>query len=397
MPTPLPPATATPSPIDQHVYNDDLLSTSKYRDLAAREFPRVIHVLDQPEMRAAFEAQDVIANRAKRRSQAAGFWALMCGLFALMIASGELALEKFLSPGMHHLLAAAGLLLTLGAVLVAGFGLVRGKQKVDWLHRRLFTERLRQFHFQTFVWRLPEIVASIANPDKYRREWTRWFDAFKYTYGEDKSSEIFPTIIESTGVPPIWLHEPQGHHRPAVPHASPELAELFRAYKELRLKVQHGYATHMLRSANAPSSSGSGPGLKRRLAFPFIGWPLRQQHALLRGVWLVTFAGLVLLHILAFVVSLADVHSPAIPWLLLGLTWSALLAIAAKTLTEGLGLSREIERYEEYRAILADLLARFDPSGDPQECVEQMMEFERATFEEMRAFLRVHSESSFVI
>lgn len=396
----------SPASIDGHIYNDDLLLKDEYRTLAVKDFSKVAHVLDQPALRAAFQEQDDLALRAKRRSQAAGFWALVCGLLSLMIASGELAVGDALAPAWKHALAVAGVVLAVVAALIAGLGMVSGKQKADWLHRRLFTERLRQFHFQTFVWRLREIAASFSLPNPYAELWTQWFERFKYSYGEAKSSEKLSAILESTETPPIWLHEIDGHRHPSVPEKSEALTELFRAYRELRLKVQHGYATHMLRAMNSPGARG--PSLWRRLMFPLTGVPLVRQQALLRGIWLVTFALLLILHVVALVFGLREPHEAASAghgaapldathWLHLLVMWSALVAIAAKTLSEGLGLSREIERYQEYRAVVADILARFDPAGDPKECVELMLEFERASFEEMRSFMRVHHESSFVI
>jgi hypothetical protein len=67
----------------------------------------------------------------------------------------------------------------LASVLIGGMGILYAKRKRQWLYQRLTTERLRQFHFQTFVCRIPEILKSLKN-DEARADYVRnrslWFD-----------------------------------------------------------------------------------------------------------------------------------------------------------------------------------------------------------------------------
>jgi hypothetical protein len=55
--------------------------------------------------------------------------------------------------------AALGLL----AVVIGFMGILFGAK---WLLNRLLTERLRQFHFQTFIWRLSDIAESCKDDGK---------------------------------------------------------------------------------------------------------------------------------------------------------------------------------------------------------------------------------------
>ena len=48
------------------------------------------------------------------------------------------------------------------SVVIGLWGVLYAKSKRQWLRQRLMTEWLRQFHFQTFVYHLPEIVASLG-------------------------------------------------------------------------------------------------------------------------------------------------------------------------------------------------------------------------------------------
>jgi hypothetical protein len=75
----------------------------------------------------------------------------------------------------------------------------------------------------------------------------------------------------------------------------------------------------------------------------------------------------------------------------------ALIALGARTLEEGLGLSREIERYEDYRASIFDTRERFDRAGNTDEKLRAMIDMERISFDEMRSFLRTARNASFVL
>jgi hypothetical protein len=80
-----------------------------------------------------------------------------------------------------------------------------------------------------------------------------------------------------------------------------------------------------------------------------------------------------------------------------GVVWLAIVALASRTLEEGLQLSREIERYEDYRAAVFDARSQLGHALTNEERVHAMIGMERISFDEMRSFLRTPSETSFLL
>jgi hypothetical protein len=76
--------------------------------------------------------------------------------------------------------------------------------------------------------------------------------------------------------------------------------------------------------------------------------------------------------------------------------WLALLAIAVRTLEEGLTIPHDIERYREYRATVRDLLGQFDHAHTIEDKLMAMVEMEITAFEEMRSFLRTSHNATFI-
>lgn len=390
-----PNTTAAAQSAVSHRYNDDLLIDQESRAHAAREFASVFHLLDHPELRAAFEREDGAASRAKLVSRGAGFWTVVYALLSLMAASSEPAWDPSGYPAKW--IGAISALLALAAAFIAVWGLLWGARKSAWLHRRLYTERLRQFHFQTFIWRLDEIARSLSGPegpDGYRRQRDLWFAGFENRYARKRDDKLV-SVLDPTVAPRVWLHDSGEDRPPRVPKGV-DLSEVFRAYRALRFEEQVGYADHLLRWANAPGRPDRKTSWKDRIWFPLGSFPIRVQLTLLRCIWVAAFAVLIVTHVFIVVRSFTGAGDH-IAWLSIGVMWLALVAIAANTMSEGLAISRELERCQEYRAVVGDLLARFDPAGNPQDCVAQMMEMERASFEEMRSFLRTHKEAAFAM
>jgi len=85
------------------------------------------------------------------------------------------------------------------------------------------------------------------------------------------------------------------------------------------------------------------------------------------------------------------------PWIHVGVVWSALVAIAAQTLSDGLALTREIERYEEYLSVVTELARAFKEPGTDHHKWRIMVETEKASFEEMRGFIRSNQEAIFIM
>lgn len=149
-------------------FNDDLLVPEEDLDRARRSYPRIFYILDHPELRDLFTAYDRPANAAKKRSRVAGAAAVLLAVIALLGASAEPLYHGVDAP-YPELIGFASALAGVMGVVIGLWGVLYARSKKEWLYRRLVTERLRQFHFQTFVCRLPDVAGSFnRNSADYR-------------------------------------------------------------------------------------------------------------------------------------------------------------------------------------------------------------------------------------
>lgn len=380
-----------------HRYNDDLLLAQASRDRASREFPTVFHVLDHEELRGAFRTDNDIANRAKRQSHVAGFWAVIAAFAALSSASIEPLWRHLFSP-WPQVIAVIAASLGLTSFCLAAIVLVYGKRKSNWLHTRLYTERLRQFHFQSFLWRLPQIAVSLKDENArndYRRKREEWFKTYRDNF--DPGAQL-AAILNPAALAPIWLHPHPISEEPPVQVG--DLEDLFRAYETFRFAEQEGYAEYMLRQLNPPEPAGSTGPRRRRLLwlwYPGVDEPLKVKRKILGILFTSAFATLVVMHVGILLSHLSNWHLFESAWPHLTIVLAALLAVAAKTLSEGFALDREIERFEEYRALVSSLRRAFREAASTDRKVRIMVEMEKASFEEMRMFLRSNYEAAFLM
>ena len=195
---------------DKQKFNDDLLLGQTDREVAARRYPTILHVLDNPELRNYFGTFDSPANRAKRSSRTAGFIAIVLAGAALMVAAAEHLVKN--DEGMlPTFLVVVSALAGISSVIIGGMGVLFSGKKREWLHLRFMTERIRQFHFQAFVSRLPEILASLKDDqakEKFGLDRKEWFENFKTRFDGKLAAEFNGTISDETGTD-IWLHEGQ--------------------------------------------------------------------------------------------------------------------------------------------------------------------------------------------
>ena len=366
--------------IEYHKFNDDLLLAQEDRDLAARKYPTIMHVLDHPELRHRFSADDKPANKAKRRARTAGLWAIGLVWVALAIASSEHLLPHQ-SPWATPL-AAISAVCGLAGVIIGGTGILFAAKKQEWLHRRLMTERIRQFHFQTFVFRLPEILRSLSSEeakDAFLLERKAWFEEFK-SHFHGKLDEQFMNVLEDEKQTDIWLHETEKKESTLSEHR--ELDPLFAAYRELRIKHQIGYANNQLKD-------------DRRI---FSASP-RRQAAVFSSVSFICVVLVCAIH----VAVLAGVLSQSALWAAHGeiasliIIWIAIAALAVRAIEDGLQPEREVERYQQYRSSVSFVLERFDQAASQKEKLQTMQEMERLVFDEMRNFLISGNQTRFVL
>jgi hypothetical protein len=156
--------------IDRQPYrfNDDLLLAEVDRKEAQRLFPAVFHALDHPELRSLFDRFDRPANAAKSKSRKFGLTAIGLAVFSLLATSAEPGLHE-LGPQFSQAIAVAAAAAGIAAVILGYFGIRFSKQKREWLEKRLMTERLRQFHFQSMVAHWPSVIESLRG-DRQREE-----------------------------------------------------------------------------------------------------------------------------------------------------------------------------------------------------------------------------------
>jgi hypothetical protein len=369
---------------DKQKFNDDLLLGEGDCEVAAHRYPTILHVLDHPELRNYFETIDAPANRAKRSSRTAGFCAIVLACVALMFAAAEHLLKDhagMLPTFLVIVSALAGVL----SVMIGGTGVLFAGKKRQWLHLRFMTERIRQFHFQIFVSRLPEISDSLRD-DKakaaFKSERNNWFEAFKMRFDGKLPGEFSRTINDETGAE-LWLHEYRDELNKA--RESKDLDPLFRAYRELRISHQIGYASYKLKEDHKI----------------FSGSP-RQQVAVLSTVAFICIVLLCAIHVGVLIGVLMPEKSFWAEFRFSELVsviviWFAIVALGVRAVEQGLQLVREIERYQQYLSAVRAILERFDNARSQSEKIRVMQEMERASFDEMRNFLMTNDRARFVM
>jgi hypothetical protein len=349
-------------------FNSDLLANEGDLECAQRLYPSIVHVLDFPELRELFNIYDVPANAAKKRSFRAGICAVGLGAVALWAP-----VIGHVYPAMQTALAIGAAVCAVGSVVIGLAGLLLFRAKNEWLYRRLLTERLRQFHFQTFICRLPQILASVngeAAIDNYRQQRNIWLAQFKSRFDGKLGAEL-GTILLDDEERDIWLHQPPPAELSIEPNTT--VSQVFEAYRALRIMRQLQYATEKL---------GRSDSIIPRLP--------RSQAALFSNTSLLCIAAIVIIHIVI-----------AVGYFTEGLEALSIcvvvLVLGVRTLEEGLKPDRELERYQHYRSAIRAIRDRFDLSQTPEQKLDVMKEMERLSYDEMCDFIRTHSNSRFVM
>jgi hypothetical protein len=366
------------APSDDHKFNDDLLLHEEDRKLASIKYPTIFHVLDHPQLRQLFSKYDTPTNRAKRIGLIAGFWAIGLGFGALGIAALELI---FAHPAGVTLAVVSGLCGVL-SFLIGSVGVLFAGRKRNWLRGRLMGERIRQFHFQMLVSRLPEILASLKSDAaklSFLSERNVWFESFKASLIGKLDSTLAAILHEEKSIDP-WLHNMGAA---AEIQESKDINPILDAYRELRLVHQLDYVNFKLQDDYRIFS-----------AMP------RRQLAVISSIVFALIVLLVVMHvgILAGALFpssvLASFHSPEA---IIVIIWLALAALAIRAMEQGLQPEREIERYQQYRSGVRAILERYDNAVSQNAKIEIMREMEGLAFEEMRNFLVTNERSRFVM
>lgn len=370
-----------------HRFNDDLLANEGDLERAEHLYPDIVHVLNHPELRQLFSSYDVPANEAKRRSRKAGVAAVILVTASLMLLALEPILRLYsehagqyqaLLKWVEHTLVYVSAGLAVAGAIFGLLGVLFRRAKNEWLHRRLMTERLRQFHFQTLVRRIPEIVASLQGDRavaKFIEQRKAWLATFNLRH-EGKLNAEFNLILEGGDREHFWLH-------PAPKVDDETLAKvpenLFKAYRELRIVHQLQYATHRLSEGDT--------------LLPALPRPQAETFSRISMIAVVT---IVALHIGIGVAVLKQGEMVA-TWLASVAIMVAIATLAIRTLEEGLKPEREVERYRHYQFSVLAVRDRFCAASTPREKIQVMEEMERLVFDEMCDFMETHAHARFVM
>lgn len=361
-----------------YTFNHDLLLSEADVSEAEKDFPNVVFALHDPALKTLFGPIDAQANAAKRKSRQWGVLAVALATFALMLAGAEVLYHDF-NKGIVRLLAALGAIAGIASVVIGVFGVMFRARKLRWLADRLSTERLRQFHFQHYVAFAPEIIDGAANEDAARAYLRRRADNFQEFKNEfvDHADERLHHLVEAED-PGEGLLFPKRDLDVAA--GSPNLDEYFRAYTVLRFDRQIAYCDLMLRERGG-----------------FWNYAPVKQAKIISAVAMFCVFAILVLHGLVFVGALADVRWMKGPPIHVAAIWSAIIALAARTIEEGFQPETEIERLRQYRLSLKRIFERFSSTDDPNEKLRAMMDLEKLSFEEMVLFLRGNYEAQYVM
>jgi len=361
-----------------YVFNTDLLLNDPDQEEARKEFPNIFFALNNPELRAAFRPFDERANTAKARSRKWGVFAVLLATGALLLAGGEMLFHD-LPKGQVRTLAAIGGIAGIASVLIGVFGIMFRERKMRWLADRLATERIRQFHFQSFVFGVNDILKGARDKtaaDAFVTNRTAKFSKFEaevLSTVDDKLKEIVHHDHDEEGL----LFEDE---QSPAPESDPNLDEYFRAYVLFRFDRQISYCNLILRE---------GEGFWKHAP--------SQQAKILGGVALACVFGILLLHGLVFFGAIANIAWMKGPLVHVFAIWAAIVALSARTFEEGFQPEREIERMRQYRLALKRIYARFQKAPNVDAKIAAMIDLEKLSYEEMVLFLKGNYEAEFIM
>lgn len=360
-----------------YAFNHDLLLGEADLAEAKRDFPRVGFALHNAALNAAFQPIDRRANAAKRRSRQWGVLAVLLATFALMLAGAEV-LYHGADKNVVRFLAAIGAIAGIASVVIGVFGVMFRARKMRWLADRLVTERLRQFHFQHYVAYGREIIAGTKSEEAARAYLARRdadFAVFKAQF-VDHADEKLHHLVEAED-PGEGLLFPE---RATLDQFDPALEEYFRAYTVLRFNRQIAYCDLMLR--------------ERGVFWTYA--PVRQAR-IIGAVAMACIFAILVLHGLVFIGALADIAWMKGPFIHVAAIWSAIIALAARTIEEGFQPETEVERLRQYRLSLTRIYHRFQTDADIDDKIAAMSDLERLAFGEMVLFLRGNYDAQYVM
>ena len=330
-----------------------------------------------PELLADFRLADAKANKAKKASRRSGYITIALVLFTLLIGAASPVFHALhFSHDVELVIAYGSAALGLLGAILGLLGLRKSSSRHTWLRNRLKTESMRLFHFQFMAAQFPALIAAGANPalrPAYLAARAKAYAALTSGPLADPDAELH-RIAKQSGA---YDYRAAGEEHLVGAEDTAIAETVFAAWRKLRLQWQLGYCEAML----SPTRTGKRMSARQtEEAFARFGWA--------------SVATVITLHIGLFA---ADPASQPRALLEVGVVWTALVALAARALETGLQPSRDVERYEQYRANILVATERFEAADGLAGKLEVMRGFERNSLEEMRIFMRTHSRSSFML
>lgn len=328
-----------------------------------------------PALQARFRPIDARANAQKSSGRRRGYVAVMFGAFSLLAASAASLFESSHEIWLSRVSAVAGVC----GIAIGVFGLLHAGAKQKWLELRYQTERLRQFHFQSAIALLPELLAQQANPatNQFTSKRDELFRRFSVLHLDAAASDRLSAILRDEDTKG-WMFDALPDVQVADDAAFREFESTYRHY---RLVAQIDYCDKKLNRRNQA----------------VIPKTPAEQAIVFGGVAVFCILGATALH--AVTAGVPDSVIPHEIKLLLnvGVLWLAVGVLAVRALEEGMRPQREVERYRQYRSALRSVEARLNATGSPAEKIAVMKQLEQVSYEEMVNFLKDHDEARFVM
>jgi hypothetical protein len=166
---------------------------------------------------------------------------------------------------------------------------------------------------------------------------------------------------------------------------SQALNHVFEVYRRLRFNHQYDYATHKL------SESTDRP------PWQFLKWPLRRQESAIREWGSFCFIAALFCSVGVIVNRYFEFKPSLTPYLGITTLALAILGVALRTIQDGLGITKDIERYRDYRGKVRRSLLYFEETTDQHRKLQLMEEMEIAIVDELKGFLRTHRDAAFIL